>query len=140
LARAEDAALLLKWRNDPKTRSFSRNSGKITVDEHSRWFSSSLKNPNRQIYLAEIDGNPVGTVRADFDGCFYELSWTVAPEARGRNIGKQMVSKLLEKLNGSVRAKVKKENLASIRIARYVGMSFDREDDGFLVFSKERSS
>jgi len=135
----KDADLLLKWRNDAVTRRFSRNTAKITVDEHKHWLSESLKNPRRQIYIAEVDGTPVGTVRADFDGHFYELSWTVAPEARGRNIGKAMVHELAQRLNSPIRAEVKKENLASVRIARFLGMSLGREYNGFLHFSKKPS-
>ena len=135
----KDADLLLKWRNDAVTRRFSRKTAEIAFDEHIYWLSESLKNPRRQIYIAEVDGTPVGTVRADFDGHFNELSWTVAPEERGRSIGKTMVRELARRLNSPIRAEVKKENLASVRIARFLGMSMDREYDGFLHFSKKSS-
>jgi RimJ/RimL family protein N-acetyltransferase len=135
-ANIDDSELLLKWRNDPVTRRFSRNSAYIKREEHRNWISASLKNPNRQIYIAEKGGTPVGTVRADFDGHAYELSWTVAPGARGRNIGKKMVARLVNVLGGPVRAEVKKDNIASVKVARAVGLSVDREGEGFLYFSK----
>jgi RimJ/RimL family protein N-acetyltransferase len=135
-ANIDDSELLLKWRNDRVTRRFSRNSAYIKREEHRNWISASLKNPTRQIYIAEKGGKPVGTVRADFDGHAYELSWTVAPVARGRNIGKQMVARLLDVLGGPVRAEVKKDNIASIKIAQAVGMALDRRDEGYLYFSK----
>lgn len=134
-AGTDDSDLLLRWRNDPLTRHFSRNSEYIRVEEHRKWFSASFENPNRQIYIAEAGGMPVGTVRADFDGQSYELSWTVAPEARGRNIGKQMVAGLMKTLSGPFRAEVKEDNIPSVKLARSVGLSLDREHDGFLYFS-----
>ena len=37
-------------------------------------------------------GVPVGTVRADHSKGVYELSWTVAPAARGQGVAKEMVA------------------------------------------------
>ena len=68
----------------------------------------TIHNPNRKLYIAwekiTLNDdllifpisiiNPVGTVRIDHSFHFndYELSWTVAPEARGKGIGKSIVA------------------------------------------------
>jgi len=74
---------------------------------------------------------PVGTIRSDYhleENC-YELSWTVAPEARGRGTGKWMVAILANQLHDkNIRAEVKSENIGSIKIAEYAGMKLQGMD------------
>jgi len=64
-------------------------------EEHARWLRGILASPKRKIFIAELNGSPVGTVRYDLDGADYELSWTVAPECRGRGVGKSIVRALM---------------------------------------------
>ena len=138
LATFDDADLLLKWRNDAKTRASSRNKQEISKKEHEKWLKASLADSNRELYIAEINSIPVGTVRSDYDGQFYELSWTIAPEQRGKGIGKEMVSLITKKINKPVRAEVKKNNTASKRIAEYVGMTLMYEEEGILHFQRNK--
>jgi len=135
-ANLGDSELLLQWRNDPITRQFSLKVGVVEQSEHEKWLRGSLANPQRRIYIAEIEGHPVGTIRTDFDGEFYELSWTVAPERRGQGVGKELVSTLVKLLAQPTRATIKKENLASIRIAEQAGLIFEGEKDGTLCFTR----
>ncbi len=132
----EDADLLLKWRNDPQTRMASLNTEEVKTDEHVSWLRSSLDNPGRKLFIAEEDGVPVGTVRADYCDGVCKLSWTVAPSARGRGVGKRMVSLLASQITVPIRAEIKVENKASIRIAEYVGMECVREDNGVLHYRR----
>jgi len=132
----EDADLLLEWRNDPQTRMASHNTEEVKRDEHISWLTRSLDNPSRRLFIAEEDGVPVGTVRADYSDGVYELSWTVAPNARGRGVGKRMVALLANQITEPIRAEVKVGNEASIRIAEYAGMEYDREDNGVLHYRR----
>ena len=63
-----DADLLLAWRNDSATRSQSINTDIVERSAHLAWLKSSLSTPNRQLSIAEVEGKPVGTVRADTSG------------------------------------------------------------------------
>lgn len=89
------------------------------------------------MFVAEIDGVPVGTVRMDFEAPGYELSWTVSPLIRGSGIGKVMVSRLANSINEPIRAEIKTGNIASIRIAEEAGMVFEREDNGVLHYRRD---
>ncbi|MEZ5776597.1 MAG: GNAT family N-acetyltransferase [Hyphomicrobiaceae bacterium] len=129
-AGLEDARLLLEWRNDPVTRSASHNGAPVGRAEHEAWLARSLADPGRRLYVAETAGEPVGTVRADRDGEAWELSWTVAPGARGRGLGTAMVVALARLLDGPVRAEVKAGNRSSARIAEAAGMVLVRTVDG----------
>ena len=75
-ATTEDADILLEWRNDPETRIASHNTAEVQRNDHISWLSRTLGNPERRLYVAEEDGDPVGTVRADFADGVWELSWT----------------------------------------------------------------
>jgi RimJ/RimL family protein N-acetyltransferase len=123
----DDAEVLLAWRNDPLTRENSRNRTIGKLPGHITWLEKSLINPARKLYIAEIDNTPVGTVRADEDNDGYtEISYTVAPEARGNGYGKQMVVQFVrEQLQGKkLKAEIKKgNNEASEALARALGLS-----------------
>jgi len=131
-----DAKALFEWRNDPMTRAASHNTAEIRFEDHLAWLESSLADPSRLLYVAEINGEPVGTVRADQSGGTWELSWTVAPSRRGSGIGKRIASKLALSITDPVRAEVRSGNIASMRIAEHVGMRFAREVDGFLHYER----
>jgi RimJ/RimL family protein N-acetyltransferase len=135
-ATAQDADLLLEWRNDPETRKASHNTSEVQRDEHISWLSRTLNNPGRRLYVAEENGVPVGTVRADLSEGVWELSWTVSPNARGRGVAKRMVAVLVQQISEPVRAEVKAGNIASARIAEHAGMEFERETNGVLHYKR----
>ncbi|HEY69740.1 MAG TPA: GNAT family N-acetyltransferase [Anaerolineae bacterium] len=132
----EDSELLLVWRNDPAVRRASHDQSEIELHAHQMWLRESLENPNRKIFIAEMGDVPVGTVRSDFQDGTYELSWTVAPEAREQGIGKLMVSMLAAQIEEPIRAEVRIGNVASVRIAEHVGMALERIEDGILYFRR----
>ena len=129
-----DGERLLYWRNDPDTRKASRERHWINRTEHYQWLDHTFADPRRTLYMTEIDGSPVGTVRADFDGIFSELSWTVAPENRERRIGIKMAHLLVQSINGPFRATIRKYNTASIKIALSLEMTLVEEGQDFLHF------
>lgn len=128
-AAFEDSPLLFKWRNDPVTRANSINTEEVKKEEHERWLEKALSNPRLKIYVAERNGEAVGTVRAEHNGSESELSWAVAPEARGQGIGRKMVREALRLTGGVITAKIKAGNQASIRIAASLGFVLQKEED-----------
>lgn len=142
-ATINDARLLFVWRNDPITRLSSHNSDEIFFDSHVSWLNATLANPMRQLFIAEEDGKPVGTVRVDReqDGSA-ELSWTVAPEARGRGIAKKMVQMVADEVSEtcSVRAEVKKGNESSVKVAEAARMQISNQEGDILHFYRQASA
>lgn len=136
LATTEDADILLEWRNDPETRQASHNTTEVQRSDHVSWLSKTLTNPDRRLYVAEENGDPVGTVRADFADGVWELSWTVFPRARGRGVAKRMVAVLASEFSEPIRAEVKTGNTSSARIAEHAGMVLERETDGILYYKR----
>jgi RimJ/RimL family protein N-acetyltransferase len=135
-ATLRDADLLLQWRNDPATRAASHSTAAVDRDEHLAWLRESLASAERQLYIAEERGAPVGTVRADLANGAWNLSWTVAPQARGRGVAKRMVALLASRIPAPIRAEVKAANKASARIAEHAGMTLESESAAVLHYAR----
>lgn len=129
-----DARLLLEWRNDPETRANSVNTGALQREAHEEWLRMTLNDPLRRVFIAELLGKPVGAVRIDSREDSTELSWTVAPEARGKGIGKIIVNAAIRLLSGKVTARIKASNAPSIKIAVDAGFVKEREEDGLTYW------
>jgi RimJ/RimL family protein N-acetyltransferase len=130
----DDAAALYMWRTDPATQAASCRSDPIDFGAHVEWLRDQLASNDCRIFVGLRDGNAVGTVRASRDRDGWILSWTVAPANRGTGIGSAMVQQLLAELGRPLRAQVKKNNLASIRIAESAGMRLREEANGILHY------
>ncbi|MGO2355513.1 MAG: GNAT family N-acetyltransferase [Marinomonas foliarum] len=134
-AEMKDAETLFIWRNDPATREASHNQDVIGLDAHIKWLSSSLNKPDlRLLWIAEMDGVAVGTCRADRLENAWELSWTVAPEARGKGFAHQMLSKLVRGFDEPLVAQVKAGNIASMKLAERAGFALDKQEHGVLFY------
>lgn len=119
----DDAETLFAWRNDPLTREMSISTDEVSWADHLQWLLGSLENPSRKLFIAEQRGTPVGTIRIDND---HELSWTVAPEYRGRKFGKRMVASVAKP--GHI-ARIKRTNIGSQHIAGWCGFTLVRDGD-----------
>lgn len=136
LATANDEAVLLRWRNDPATVRGCISEAAVSSLTHRAWMANLLRDPSRRLYIASVDGTPAGTIRADLlDDGTTELSWTVAPEKRGRGVGKVMVASALKYLSGIVVAKIKEGNAASESIALSAGFKKGSEEDALALWT-----
>jgi RimJ/RimL family protein N-acetyltransferase len=137
-AAADDEARLLAWRNDPIVRASAFNQNRVSVETHRLWFARKLSDPACAILIAEEDGQPVGEVRLDrVETDLAEVHIAVAPEARGRGIGGEILSlaaRDAQRLLGvtCLRALVKRSNEASLRTFRSAGF-LDAGDDADTV-------
>ena len=138
-ATFEDADLLHAWRNDPLTRQNSLITDPVPFATHCAWLSAVLADDRQALLIAEDAGLPVGTVRYRFDADGTAvLSWTVAPDARGRGIATRMVGIIAEgQLRGQpIRAEIKEGNAASVRVATAAGMVWRETRNGVMSFSR----
>ncbi|MBU1296152.1 MAG: GNAT family N-acetyltransferase [Gammaproteobacteria bacterium] len=142
-AEMKDAETLFVWRNDPETRKASRNSDEVIFESHLAWLDSSLSNTSKRLlWIAEVNGVAVGTCRADRVENAWELSWTVAPEARGKGFAHQMLSKLVHYFDEPLVALVKVGNIASMKVAERAGfvLKQDTEQEGDILLYTRRPS
>ena len=120
-AALSDLSLLYVWRNDPQTRQNSISTEAIPAKAHAEWLKASLSTPSREIYIGLESEIPVGSVRLDRNSSGWILSWTIAPEKRGKGLGKEMVKQATTLVEGEILAEIKLGNAASMKIAEYAG-------------------
>jgi N-acetylneuraminate synthase len=125
-ATHDDADRLLAWRNDPTTRAASFSDAEVARPAHLAWLAATLASTARRLFVAELDGVPVGQARLDDrGGDGWEVSIAVAPEARGRGLAAQALRALEPHARalGAVRliAQIRAENAPSIRMFKAAG-------------------
>jgi RimJ/RimL family protein N-acetyltransferase len=126
-ARPEDAMEILRWRNDPETRSMSRRSAVIDEKQHNTWFSMLLKDPWRILLVGTCQNRMVGMVRFDRNhGKVWETNIVMAPESRGKGLGTVFLDMALKHFfsihpKASLLAEVKKCNTVSRRLFSSLG-------------------
>ena len=129
--RWADAGVLLAWANDPATRAASFTTAAIARDDHLRWLSGSLLNPQRRLFIGWAEGVAIGTVRLDETDEGAVVGITVAPDQRGRGRGRLLLDLLRTWATGQVPrlvAWVRHDNPASLKLFRAAGYRPVRED------------
>jgi len=118
-ATYNDWKILLDWRNDSLTRKNSFNQDEVSERTHKLWFNDSLLNPYMEIYILEDDIIPVGSIRSNnILTNQYILSWSIAPDQRGKGYGTKILEIYLQGRTGSFIAEIKPENVASIKMVQ----------------------
>lgn len=123
--QADDADMVLAWRNDKITRDNSRRKAFVTKPA-SEWLEAFAKEqPTRVMYIALYEEEPVGLVYADEaqDG-LYEISYIVSPDWRGKGLGILMVKSFVSRyLRGKqLKAFIFEGNTPSEKIALAIGL------------------
>lgn len=142
LATPSDAVRLREWRNDEATRVASRSQEIVDADSHTAWLMRSLQNPDRRLYIAEFASIPIGTVRWDRKDDTWEISITVAPQARGRGLAAPMLAAAEQALDvdhaTSALAVVHNDNNGSARLFAGAGYLpyLPADEDGFATYAK----
>lgn len=141
LATEQDAARLLNWRNDIETRHNSLQKHIIEADNHLAWLKQKLADPLCRLYIIEQHAHYIGTIRVDTIDNAHKISWTIAPEYRGRGFAKKALRLLTNKLSGLIIAMILPDNHASIKIATSAGLTYQHRHDGVLyyVLDKQKS-
>jgi len=103
-ATQKDLERTFAWANDPDTRTASFRSALIERTVHQLWLSSSLERPDRKLWIAELDGEPIAVLRLDLcegacgegagassagasdAGAWAEVGLNLAPERRGQGL------------------------------------------------------
>ena len=124
-ARLEDMRLLHDWRNHASVRAASTDASSIAFKDHERWFCSALEDPKRLMYVGQVGGLPVGSIRFDrTSDHHFEVSLYVDPDLHGLGLGKHLLcegERLLSIMQSggqgfNVKATVKPDNLTSRRL------------------------
>lgn len=142
-ARLDDAMDILRWRNDPVVCAMSRNNEPVSLEAHLNWYARAVVDPKRVCLLGVFDGESIGVVRFDQqDASLWEVSITIAAEARGQGLGQSLLRIALRQFYEtnpltSVLAVARLNNGSSLRLFRALGFNRVSDDGMFesLVFS-----
>ena len=126
-ADKRDCEDVFAWRSDIVSRTMFFNSNIPSYEEHVQWFNSSLNNTDRKLYIGQIGSTKIGVCRFDHDtnSDVVEVSINMNPKCRGRGYGQRLLASSIQTFQKVYKseflAKIKPENLASLKIFKSVG-------------------
>ena len=132
-AEREDMEQLFLWANDKEVRKNSFSTAPISYEEHRNWYGNKLQEENTRIYIF-CDGDlEVGALRLEFGREEAEISYSIAPEFRGKGYGQELIFQAEQEVRrwqesipllpgqAVIKAQVKPENQASNKIFTKAG-------------------
>jgi UDP-2,4-diacetamido-2,4,6-trideoxy-beta-L-altropyranose hydrolase len=87
VATMADARTSYVWRNDERTRRYSRSAEELSLDNHLNWWTATLGNPDSYLLIAQIGLVPVGVLRLDSNAANAEVSIYIDPALAGVGLG-----------------------------------------------------
>jgi len=97
---ADDSARLLAWRNSPDVSAYMYTDHLISPAEHDRWFAAALAAADRDYWIIEDDGAPVGMANlSGIDPVRRRCEWAYylgEASIRGRGVGAAVEFVMLE--------------------------------------------
>ena len=132
-AEREDMGQLFLWANDKEVRKNSFSMAPISYEEHRNWYGNKLQEENTRIYIF-CDGDlEVGALRLEFGREGAEISYSIAPEFRGKGYGQELIFQAEQEVRRwqesipalpertVIKAQVKPENQGSNKIFTKAG-------------------
>lgn len=116
-ATALDGSRVLAWNGAADVRARSRDPRPIAPADHARWFAARLQDPRGRLWIALLDGCPVGVVRIDrardATATAGRISIVLDPSVRGRGLGRRVIALACAADGGPVVAEILVDNHAS---------------------------
>ncbi len=132
--RLDDIERVREWRNLPHVARYMYTDHEISEAEHARWFDDALERPDRQHWIIELDGEPVGLASlvdiSDQHRRASSASYLADPSMRGRGLGSFAESFLLDQAFGVLKlhkvcCEVFRSNEAGVAMHRKLGFTID---------------
>lgn len=136
----KDWDILLDWANDISTRRNSINQHMISEKEHLKYIQRVLNSDDINVYILEVDGIPVATIRDSLHENFIELSYNVSPHHRGKRLSVLLMDVYLYGRSGNFLCRIKNQNKPSISMVKRCGFKLDKEVNGVGYYVLKRES
>ena len=139
-AKSENSQLLFKWANDPERIKNSFNENPIDWNTHIKWFSKKSSSIRTKIFILFKEEIPIGQIRFDFDGWYWEIDYSIDNNYRGKGYGKAIVQLGIKKMHNAniFKARVKDFNLASKKIFMDLKFKFKvNKENSITTFYKK---
>ncbi len=112
---------MFEWRNHPDIRENFFNQELLSWDEHEKWFTSKLKDPDATVYMAYYRKEKIGTIRFERENSMIKTSVMLNPLFLGKGLGPKVIKLGVERFimekkpDMQIIAEIKKDNIASIK-------------------------
>lgn len=125
-ATPNDGAAIWRWRSAPGAERFYGSAQAVSLPDHLNWYQQALLDPDRQLFILDLDDEPVAHVRIDRAGRSGRVSISVDAAMQGRRIAFAALTLALGKSRGvdHFDAVVHKDNAPSLRL--FDGFGFRR--------------
>ena len=127
-AQPDDAERVYAWNCAADVRAVSGDPRPVALADHVRWYRRRLR--DGAIWIIESDGEPLGVVRIDRDA----LSIALAPEARGRGIGRRAIAAACARRKEPIVATVRTTNTVSRACFEACGFAAVAMRDAFVFY------
>ena len=123
---SDDCRTVWEWSNDPIVRTASFQSLPIPWERHEQWFRDKLADRHCRYFMVVDEGRPVGQMRFELADGEAEVHIDVSASERSRGKGTEALRLgcgmlRAEGFGRRVVARIKPDNLASIRLFERVG-------------------
>jgi RimJ/RimL family protein N-acetyltransferase len=134
-AGPEDHEQVWAWSFSADQRARSRRAEAVAFAEYERWFMRRVADGREPLWIIEAQGEAVGVVQIDIVGSgLSRISIALAPEARGRGIGRCAVAAVCRSCAGPIVAEMFADNLASRACFEACGFRSVVECGGLLTY------
>ena len=116
-----DCLKLFQWVNEEEAVLNSLTQEPVPWEDHVNWFNNKLISQSTKIFILENKNAALGQIRFDFKNNYWEISFSIDKQYRGKGYGKLIIEEGLKKISGPVRAIVKKKNIPSIKVFKNLG-------------------
>jgi RimJ/RimL family protein N-acetyltransferase len=145
-ARPDDAATILRWRNDPWIVSLGKGGRTVSPDEHAAWMKRVLASPDHVLFVVQVGGADAGLVRLDrIEGAAALVTIYLMQPFIGKGHGSSALRaavsagfKAWPDLR-ALHAEVRRDNAASLRLFARCGFTQLGTDDELVQFRLARS-
>ena len=121
----DESIFLNKLRNKKYVRENSINSKKIPLKKHHLWFRKFLINKKNKFYLIKYYKKNIGYIKIEHNKKKFFVSWAILDQFRGKGITARFLKKVTNNKKNKHVAIIKKNNLASMKVAEKSGFKFN---------------
>ncbi|NVK37111.1 MAG: UDP-2,4-diacetamido-2,4,6-trideoxy-beta-L-altropyranose hydrolase [Gammaproteobacteria bacterium] len=130
-ATSNDARPLYQLQCEDGARTYSRHPQVPSLEEHMQWFSQSMNNPDRRIWMLDFKGELAGFIRLDKTALGHEVSILISNQYQKLGLASSALSQLKTKSQlHRIIAYVLPENAASIKL--FEGAHFHSIGDSYF--------
>ena len=134
--QVDECKFIYLLRNKNYVRQQSLEVHKIKFKHHVNWFKKFLQNKNNIIYLIIYKKQRVGYIRIEKKIGKFLTSWALVKKFHGKGILSKNLKKATMNKKLKYKAIIKKENVASIRVANKSGFKMSRVLKKIVYFTK----